>query len=943
MTTDRGDQAVGVPKRKLIEVALPLETINKESVREKSIRHGHPSTLHLWWARRPLAAARAVLFAQLVDDPSSHPDRFPTEAAQRVERERLHAIIERLVVWENTRDQSLLDEAHAEILKSTGGKPPPILDPFAGGGTIPLEAQRLGLEAHASDLNPVAVLINKALIEIPPKFARRRPVFPGLADSRIGEWEGATGLAADVRAYGQWMRDEAERRIGEHYPQATVDDGTKVPVIAWIWSRTVICPNPACEIEMPLVRSWWLSKKKGQDAWVQPVVTPDRGHPSGKRVEFEIGHGPSGAPMADTDGTVGRRGARCIACNTAVPLNYIRAEGRAHRMGQRMIAVVAENHRRRVYLASTDEHVHAAERDRPADAPSGSLGYYPRDIKAPIYGLTEFSDLFTSRQLLALMTFCDLVIEARERVLSDALAAGAQPGDRLEAGGTGAEAYADAVATYLGMGVSRLADIANGLARWENTKTQVRNLFSRQAIPMVWDFAETTPFGNAAGSYLVSLGSLVKAIVMAGNARAEVTQQDASSLDYRGALLSTDPPYYDNIGYSDLSDFFYVWLRRSLHSIYPDLLSTMLVPKAEELVANPYRHGSQAGAKDFFESGFRRVFASARETALADYPITVYYAFKQSDGGDDDTASTGWETLLDGMIRSGWAITATWPMRSELSNRILSQGRNALASSIVLALRPRPGDAPTTDRRGLISALHGELPDALRRLQQGAIAPVDLPQAAIGPGMAVFSRYAKVIENDGTTMTVRSALARINEILDQVLNEQEGDFDPATRFAIAWYRQRGYATGAFGVADDLARARNTAVATLVRDGILISAAGKVTLLCPTELPGDYDVLDDDRVGIWEALHHLIAILDRDGLHAAGAFLARARERPDGAIDFELVKELAFLLFSIAEKNGWTQDALGFNTVATAWPEIVQAARMTHDSASEQAAFAFEAD
>jgi putative DNA methylase len=943
MTAHGRDDVMGVPKRKLIEVALPLETINRESAREKSIRHGHPSTLHLWWSRKPLATARAVLFAQLVDDPSSCPDRFPTEDAQRVERERLHGIIERLVVWENTRDQALLAEARAEILKSTGGKPPPIVDPFAGGGTIPLEAQRLGLVADASDLNPVAVLINKALIEIPPKFAGCPPVFPGLADSRLGGWDGATGLADDVRAYGEWMRDEAHQRIGKHYPQATLDDGTKATVIAWIWARTVTCPNPACGIEMPLTGKWWLSKKKGQEAWVRPIIVADSGHPSGKRVRFEIGHGQAGGPSAEEDGTVGRNGAKCVACGSAVPLEYLRREGQRGRLAARLMAIVAEERRQRIYLDPVLEHELAASVSAPEDVPDAVLSTHPQYMGVPRYGMTRACDLFTNRQLIAMTTFSNLVMEARERVLRDALAAGAPTGERLATGGTGAEAYADAVATYLGMGVSRLSDIANGLARWENTKTQVRNLFARQAVSMVWDFAETTPFENAAGSFLVSLGSLAKAIVVAGSTPPLVAQRDASTRNYVGALVSTDPPYYDNVPYADLSDFFYVWLRRSLREIYPELLSTMLVPKAEELVANSVRQDGKDGAKRFFEAGFRRVFARTRETALADFPITVYYAFKQSDADADGTASTGWETLLDGMIHSGWAITATWPMRSELSNRMRSLGSNALASSIVLALRPRRSDAPTTDRRGLIAALHDELPDALRKLQQGAIAPVDLPQAAIGPGMAVFSRYAKVIENDGTTMTVRSALARINEILDQVLNEQEGDFDAATRFAIAWYRQHGYATGRFGVADDLARARNTAVETLVRDGILTSAAGKVTLLSPSKMPEGYDVLADDRVGAWEVLHHLIAILERDGLPVAGAFLANAQARPDGAIDTELVKELAFLLFSIAEKNGWTQDTLAFNTVATAWPDVVHAARSTQTGTGAQVAFDFEED
>jgi putative DNA methylase len=562
------------------------------------------------------------------------------------------------------------------------------------------------------------------------------------------------------------------------------------------------------------------------------------------------------------------------------------------------------------------------------------MGHYPRDIKPPTYGLTEFSDLFTNRQLLALTTFSDLVVEARERALADSQASGL----------VDADAYADAVATYLGAALSRTLNKSTAICSWDSsTKMEaVRGLFARQAIPMSWDYAEANIFGTSSGNYAEDVDWIVRVLarVPADAPPGAANQASAGSADFCGALISTDPPYYDNIGYSDLSDFFYVWLRRSLRLVYPTLLSTMLVPKAEELVANSYRHESRQGARKFFEDGFRHVFAHAREHALPDYPITVYYAFKQSEGDDDGTASTGWETLLDGMIRSGWEITATWPMRSELSNRILSHGANALASSIVLALRPRPADAPTTDRRGIIAALNAELPDALRKLQQGAIAPVDLPQAAIGPGMAVFSRYSRVIEVDGSPMTVRSALARINEILDQVLGEQEGDFDAATRFAIAWYRQHGYGTGSFGEADNLARARNTAVDAMVREGILTSVAGKVTLLSPAKLPEGYDPLSDEHAGVWEVLHHLIAFLQRDGVPVAGAFLSSVEDRADDAIDTELIKELAFLLFSIAERNGWTQDALAFNTIATAWPDIVHAARQMRTGGGEQAAFDF---
>lgn len=900
-------------RRKLIEVALPLDTINRESAREKSIRHGHPSTLHLWWARRPLAAARAVLFAQLVDDPSSFPDRFPSEEDVKLERKRLHDLIERLVVWENAGDERLLTEAHEEILRSTDGNPPPILDPFAGGGTIPLEAQRLGLEAHASDLNPVAVLINKALIEIPPKFAGRPPVFPGAAGG-VDHWPRATGLAEDVRRYGAWMRDEAEKRIGHHYPKATLPDGSKATVIAWIWTRTVTCPNPACGITMPLVRSWWLGKKKGKEAYITHEVVDGK-------VVFGIGHDLKDAPSAD-DGTVGRTGARCIACSSAVPLAYVRSESKARRMGQQLMATVAEGKRTRIYLAPTDDHTSAAQVGRPDDVPDAQLPKNPRDFKTPNYGMTTFADLFTNRQLLALTTFSDLVAEARDRMHRDALAAGLDDGLRLEDGGTGAAAYADAVATYLGMGVSRLSDIANALCRWENTKSQIRNLFARQAIPMIWDFAESTPFGRAAGSYLVSLDNLAKAIVAAGPHAGRVAQASARDRDLSGLLLSTDPPYYDNIGYSDLSDFFYVWLRQSLRDVHPQLLGTMLTPKSSELVANPYRHGGRDGAHEFFEQGFTDVFRRAREAALPNLPITVYYAFKQAETTSAGEASTGWETLLEGMIRSRWSVTATWPMRSELGNRMLSQGTNALASSIILALRPRPDDAPRIDRRGFVAALKAELPDKLRELQQGAIAPVDLAQAAIGPGMAVFSRYASVLEDDGSPMRIRTALARINEVLDEVLAEQEGDFDADTRFAVAWFRQNGFDAGQFGTADVLARARNASLDRLEKAGILTKRAGKVALIAPSALPEAWDPATDHSLSTWEVVMHLARVLTAEGVPAAGALLAAV----PAPFDRDLMKELAFLVFAVAEDRKATKVAVEFNALGTAWNDVVTASR-----------------
>lgn len=925
--TDSDVAAKPIRKRKLIEVSLPLEAINREAAYEKvpAIRP-HPRTLHLWWARRPHVAARAVLFAQLVDDPSARPDEFPTDELQRKERDRLHALIQRLAVWNNSWDESLFAEAHAEILKSTNGTPPAILDPFAGGGTIPLEAQRLGLNALASDLNPVAVLINKALIEIPPRFRNQPPISPGLAGSQIRDWRGAEGLAADVRAYGKWMHDEAEKRIGHLYPKAILPDQSEASVIAWIWARTVTCPNPACGVEMPLVGNFWLSRRKSKEAFLVPTIVRDLSSPAGVRIDFSIGQAPDHPPSRVADGTVGRSGAVCLACATAVPLAYIRERGRADKFGVRLVAVVAEGSRQRVYLPSSSMHESTAEVPPPEDSVSGSLGYYPRDLKAPTYGLTEFTDLFTNRQLVALTTFSDLVAEARELVEAD--------------GGT--RDYADAIATYLGLAVSRTADRSSTIASWDSSLGKVRNTFGRQAIPMTWDFAEVNLFSSSTGNFLSQFDWVADAFERGPSHAAGIaTQVDATAGEYEGVVISTDPPYYDNIGYSDLSDFFYIWLRRSLRTFYPELLSTMLVPKAEELVANPYRHDGNQGAREFFEDGFRRVFDRARASASPDYPITVYYAFKQSETTSGGESSTGWETLLEGMVRSGWQITSTWPLRSEQGYRMIASGSNALASSIVLSLRPRPEGAPTTDRRGLIAALESELPDALRKLQQGPIAPVDLPQAAIGPGMAVFSRYSAVLEPDGSKMTVRSALYRINQILDQVLNEQEGDFDPTTRFAIAWYRQYGYSTGSFGDANNLSNARNTAVDAMDRAGILTSRAGRVQLLKPSDLAVDYDVLADLHISSWEVLHHMIKTLEGEGIAAAGELMRVALTRPDSAVDADLIKELTHLLFRISESNGWTKDAVSFNNLVTSWPEIVDAAHTESPPSNTQSAFDFE--
>ncbi len=884
--------------RKLIEVALPLEAINRESAREKSIRHGHPSTLHLWWARRPLAACRAILFASLVDDPSSHPERFPTEDDQEAERQRLFRIIEKLVRWENTTNETVLDAARAEIMRSCDDNPPPVYDPFCGGGSIPLEAQRLELEAHASDLNPVAVLITKALIEIPPKFAGQPPVHPDAGRLATGAWKGAQGLAEDVRYYGKWMRDEAERQIGHLYPKVILPaehGGGKATVIAWIWARTVRSPNPAWDGPMPLVRSFALSTKKGKETWVQPVV--DREH---RRIRFEIRTGP-GCP----EGTVGRNGAVCLATGTPVPLSYIRQEGKAGRMGDQLMAIVAEGHRGRIYLPPDEEHQRLARSAAPPDdVPDTDLPHNPRDFKTPNYGMTKHRHLFTDRQLMALSTFSDLVMEARDRVLADG----------------GSDDYADAVATYLGLGTSKLADALTSLVRWKPSMDQAIATFARQALPMVWDFAESNPFNGFAGDLGTTIRTMDRAMdALPIDGRASATQLDATALAPRQPVMfATDPPYYDNIGYADLSDFFYVWLRRSLKSVHPDLFSTLLAPKVQELVATPYRFdGDKRTAEKHFESGVAVAFERMRKSQVVGFPMTVIYAFKQAEAHDGvgSLASTGWETMLDGLLRAGLSVHGTWPLRSELSNRMLASGTNALASSIALVCRPRPDGAPLATRKELVVALKGELPDALRKLQSGNIAPVDLAQSAIGPGMGVFSRYRKVVEADGSAMTVRTALGLINHVLDETLSEQEGDFDGDTRWALAWFEESGMNAGPYGKAETLSKAKNTSIAGLVQAGFLESKAGKVRLLARSELAGTWDPGADKRLTVWEVTQHLILALESGGEPKAAALLRRV-----GGLG-ETAKELAYRLYVVCERKKWASEALAYNALVVAWPEI----------------------
>lgn len=959
--------------KKLIEVALPLDAINKASVREGYIYKGNPSALHKWWAQRPLAAARAVLFAQMVDDPSARPDLFPTEPAQEKERQRLFRIIENLVQWENTTNEQVLQEARDEIWESwrracaenadhprasdlfNRKRLPAFYDPFAGGGSLPLEAQRLGLTAYASDLNPVPVLISKAMIEIPPKFAGRPPVNgeargePSLIER---EWNGVEGLAEDVRYYGQWIRDRAEAQIGSLYPDVRITEeiargrsdltqyvGRELPVIAWLWARTVPSPNPAfSQVAVPLASTFMLSTRKGKEAYVEPIIEDDGSY------RFEVRTGKPSDPKAARAGTKsGGSGTSffCLMSGTPMPFEYLREQAKAGRMGARLMATVVEGDRSRLYLSpdpmQTKAALAAEITDDIADTPlpDRALGFRVQE-----YGMDRWRDLFTTRQLVALQTLSDLTAAATDAVEQDAIAAGLpDDGVALCEGGSGARAYGEAVGLFMAFATDKTAEYGCTIVPWYTKENRPKGLFARHAIPMVWDFAEVNPLGGIGGTFKASTRIIADALVGCASTGpvGEAFQADAATTRrVKHAVVSTDPPYYDNIGYADLSDFFYVWLRRSQRAVFPELLATMSVPKSQELIATPYRQGSPEAAEVFFLQGMTQAMERIAEQAHPGMPVSIYYAFKQSEsrtGGG--TSSTGWETFLEAVVRSGLSITGTWPIRTERGARSIGLGTNALASSIVLVCRPRGPGAPRTFRRDFRAALAAELPGALAHLQRGNIAPADLAQAAIGPGMAVFTRYSEVKDLEGRTLTVGEALALINEVLDECLAEQEGDFDADSRWAVAWYEQQGFAEGDFGIADTLSKAKNTSVGGLTDAGVVASKAGKVRLLTPAELPDDWSPSTDPRLTTWEIVHHLIRRLEVGGEQAAGELV---RELGGKA---EVARELAYRLYSIAERKKRAEDALRYNALVQSWPEISRLAGKGSRGAAPTQADIFE--
>ena len=944
-------------KKKLIEVALPLEAINTASAKEKSIRSGHPSTLHLWWARRPLASARAVIFAQMVDDPSEHPDIFETEKSQEKERQRLFKIIEELVKWENNSNEPLLKKAQEEIWQSwrytcaensdspkakqifDRYKLPSFHDPFAGGGALPLEAQRLGLDSFASDLNPVAILINKGMIEIPPIFSSKPPVNKDVfkkQDLLEGDWKNAKGLANDVRFYGGWIRDEAEKRLEPLYPKVSITSAMvserpdlapyidkKLNVIAWLWARTVKSSNPAfANIHVPLTSTFMLSTKAGKEAYVEPII-------NGESYVFKVRVGKPKDLAKTKSGTKLARGANfyCLLSDAPMSNEYVRNEFKARRNGDRLMAIVAEGDRGRVYLSPTTEQESIAKDVIPGWIPEQEMNQDSSNlVSGRGYGITHWSDIFTKRQLAALSIFSELISDVKSIIIKDAISAGLKAEQvGINQGGSGALAYAEAVSLYLAFAVDKMTDRNSSVCGWDSSRDSIRGVFGRQAIPMVWDFAESNPIGGSAGSYENAIDQCYRVLNdLPGLGFGKAEQADAATQNISiNKVISTDPPYYDNIAYADLSDFFYIWLRNSLKPVFPELFSTLTVPKSEELVATPYRHGGAEKAEKFFLDGMTNAMHRIAEQAHEAFPVTIYYAFKQSEtDSDDGTINTGWDTFLAAVIKAGFSISGTWPMRTELSNRMIGSGTNALASSIVLVCRRIPEDAGIATRRDFIATLKEELPTALRHLQAGNIAPVDLAQAAIGPGMAVYTRYSKVIDAEGNPMSVRTALALINQTLDEALAEQEGDFDSDSRWALTWFDQNGFNESDYGLAEQLSVARNTSVEGLEAGGIVLSKAGKVRLLRPEELSEGWNPLIDKRITAWEIVHQLIRALEIDGEGATAKLVANLGSHA------EIARELCYRLYALCERKKRTNEAMSYNGLVQSWPEIIRLSRET---------------
>lgn len=913
-------------RRKLIEVDLPLARINQMSATEMTGRShlGHPATIHTWWARRPLAACRAVIFASMVDDPGEWTDDVEE---QRTERARLHGIIEQLTDWRQVfgDNSSLIDDARREIARSLArgqGDVAPetpgevldylrrytIYDPFCGRGSIPVEVQRLGMRAVGSDLNPVAVLITKALIEIPSRVRGRRPANPdsaGLETEASGTWSGVAGLAADIRWYGEWMRKQARGRIGHLYPPARLPNGEKAQINAWLWARTVPCPNPACGIEMPLMNTFVLSNKKRSECWISPAAIDGR-------ISFTVQNHDEGVPKEGSVDGGGDR-ATCVACGSATDLAYVRARAQAGFLGERLTAMDVATSDGRMFLSPTDAQERVAQDSEPAWMPEQKMPSTAHKVSGRGYGISHWHQLFTKRQLSALTTLVDLLPEVRDLVIEHEAAGGALPIGSAHDGD-----YADIVVTYLALAISKAAERCSSFCRWKSTTPiQAREVFSRQAIPMIWDFAETNPFidGGVWQNQIKSVAAAAECFPAEANA-GEAHQADAATTIYAdtGPVIVTDPPYYDNISYAELSDFFYVWLRPALRHIWPDLFGTLLVPLQEEMIAAPrFDH-----PRERFEELLGQTLRLIHERSSDNFPSSIFYAYKQQEEVRGDRTSTGWETMLSGLVSAGFQIVGTWPMDTENRSRAGAQGTNSLASSVVLVCRKRPADARVATRQEFLASLDAAMPIALAQLTHEAhIAPTDLAQAAIGPGMKVYSSYSRVETLEGDPVPVREALGAINRAVERFQSGEMDALDPQSRFCLNWLRAHGFEAGPYGAAQVLALAADVEVEAM-DPRLLTAARNRVRLRGPDEYAPD-GALPPDGMTIWEGCFRMAWHVSAD--EGGGERDAARVKASMGSAAAQRARSLARTLYRHYDEGKDSENAVRWNALVTAWPAI----------------------
>jgi putative DNA methylase len=878
-------------KRKLIEAALPLDAINAASRADKDRKTGTIRNIHKWFAPMPTPAWRALLFASVVDDPGT-----------AEEREALWSLIEELVAsGPEPPAESVLARAKNAIRTSVGHDVPLVLDPFCGGGSTLVEALRLGLPARGSDLNPVPTLISRALVTLLPTVSGQGPFSESHGQVAMSG-DGRAGFVTDVLAYAEGVRESAQRALAANYPQSPAGN----TVYAWLWARTALCSNPACGKRTVLATSWWLSKRKGERAWLLPATTRDS-----DEVEFRIetaGDGPVPPPKTGRGATFS-----CLHCAASIGEEHLAREGEHGRLAVRLLALACIDGEKKRTFELPDETQTLAAYGVQEDPALRDLNVSDGGGRQR-FGCDTYADIFLPRQALALDTFARAVDGVRDRVIGD-----------------GADGnYADTVATFLGLCVGRLAHANSSQCRWNVAATgfipKIEPAFGRHDLPMSWDFAESNPFAGSVGDWNQVVKTALRAVRLApltgsaatglADARRAIPESERGQV-----LVATDPPYFGHIDYSELSDYFYIWLRRALRRVHPDLFSVLVPPRRDELVALPSRHdGSSAGAYNYFVSGFTEVFRNLCQGQDERFPMLIVYAHREGERG-----TAGWEAMLEAVLAAGLMVVGTLPLHATRNQRMTGLGTNALATYVVMVCRPRPDDAARITRQDLVRLLRAELVDAVSEFQAASIAPVDLAQAVIGPGMQIYSRHGAVLETDGSRVNVGAALSVINRTLAEIIDEQEADLDAPSRWAVTWYEQHGLESASFGEADQLARAKGTSADELVRAGIVDSGGNKVALIPRDEMPDEWSPATDAIPTAWEAVQHLVVALSVGGEQQAAATYRTLGQLADPA------RELAYRLFRVAEGAGLSDEALAYNGLVTSWSEIARLAASIPDA------------